>query len=515
MAIIQRSTRRGSFSGGARPSQAIGTFLKIVGDNYQNDGNIRKPANPRGLLFRIEHPENMKGQLVVVKPGSSYVEYARKSQNFPASAKKPEGAAHPAFIPAILKVKSDDPSKDITAGDRVKLGYYPARNQDAVYNLSDEAQTLYIQDVKTGEFKARKLKTASVPVFDLIGYGFELFSRTAKRAFNPATGAPISHPADEIVEGHGSFRVRYDRESRPIVDVILTTQKHFESWDDVDAAVAHGISRKQDIRMDQTFIEVGEGENAELHVFETPRASKEERGNMTPEALDAMLEQRAKDALKEAMEEINALKAQYGVSDIKVWTRNVYCMGREPDAWERKLSGSMTVPMNRIERDIRFNAEYAEAMKNLDENAGFISGERPNDWDIMPDEERKHWFETSYIGIDDVMALRMCLSVTTNPETGDRGFIRKIALTGGSDLVRPAPATNMTVEQAAAFDWDEYRAANEAEQQSQAEQSQQAYYEPEPTYHEPVEPPKRKVQEFEAPEVNDTPVIYNDDDIPF
>ena len=431
-----------------------------------------------------------KDVFALVKPSAGFVEAARNSRNFPANAKTALGAKDPNFIPAMLKVKSDDAAKDITTGDGVKLTFYPAYNQDAVHIMTAEDRVVHMVRPEDKSKYTHNLPETltSVPVVDVVAYGFELFSRAKKSSFNPSNGQLVVTPADTIVSGHGHFSLRYTKDEKALVDIILTRQIQPKSWDEVYELIQKGLSRSMDIRRDVTYIEPnrplpGEEEPA-LHVFRAPFAKQEERNGLNDAQIEELLESKSREETVKANEEFEALREQYQLEELNVWVEESYCMGQDLKSWTREVKGQNGVVANAIEREINYNGDFKDAMDVVRKAGGFpsvgfvsngpggfIANERPANWATMTQEERSEWSRNGRVPRYAVMCLKMSLSITPPKEAGARGFVRKFALEGGEDLVRPQPAANMTPESAAAFDWAAYLAVDEEPEQQYGEQA--------------------------------------------
>lgn len=452
MARVER--KRTFSSGGQRPSNALGVFIKIVGDEPDAQG---KPAKPKGLLFRLEAPEEVKGQYAVVVPGESYVANARTSQNFPRSAVTALGKDHPAFIPSMLVLKVDDRSKDLKMSDRVSLSYYPGRNQDALYTLTQADKQVRIVHPRTQEVTERLLEDIpeSVPVLQVVAYGFRLFSRAAYGAYDPVTGQRVVSKADKVFHGHGYFKVRYS-DDRTLYDIALTSQEHPKTWDDLYANMMRGVS---DDGMHYNNICYVETPDSELFVYSVPRLSNEERKSISSSDERArVVHERVAKAVEEANAEFEQFKARFPLESLNTWMVRSFCLGTSQNYrdWERKMVRNADVPTNAVEREINFNLPYAEAIRKWEGNRGYIALERPAAWPTMSDEERAKWSKDVRILPHEVVGLKMAVSVSVK-EDGSFGFARRFCLTGGEDLVRPYPCLNMTKEAAAAYTLDDYR----------------------------------------------------------
>lgn len=486
MAVVQRSLRRGT-SSGQRPKFTTGTFIKVIGTDYNEDGI---PAQPKGLLFKMKDLNGEKDVFALVKPSAGFVEAARNNRNFPANAKTALGAKDPNFVPAMLKVKSDDAAKDITTGDGVKLTFYPAYNQDATHTMTAEDRVVHMvrPEDKTKYTHNLPETLTSVPAVDVVAYGFELFSRAKKSSFNPSNGQLVVTPADTIVSGYGHFSMRYTKDEKALVDIILTRQIQPKSWDEVYELIQKGLSRSMDIRRDVTYIEPnrplpGEAEPA-LHVFRAPFAKQEERNGLNEAQIEELLESKSREETVKANEEFETLREQYQLDELNVWVEESYCMGQDLKAWARMEKGQNGVVANAIEREINYNGDFKDAMDAVRKAAGFpsvgfisngpggfIANERPANWATMTQEERSEWSRNGRVPRYAVMCLKMSLSITPPKEAGSRGFVRKFALEGGEVLVLPQPAANMTPESAAAFDWGAYLAVDEEPEQQYGEQA--------------------------------------------
>ena len=453
---MARIERKRTFSGGGqRPSNAMGVFIKMVGDDYDAQG---KPTKPKGLLFRLEAPEDVSGSYVVVTPADSYVSNARTSPNFPRSAITPLGKDDPSFIPAMLVLKSDDRSKDLKMGDRASLSYYPGRNQDSVYHLSEADKQVRIVHPRTQEIKERPLDNApdTAPVLQVVAYGFRLFSRAAYGAFDTVTGKRVVTQADKVFNGHGFFKVRYlDDRNQALYDIVLSSEEKPKSWEELHTSIMHGVSDDGDHYNNVFYVETPDNE---LFVYSVPRLTNEERKSVPREERAVVIHERVAKAMEEANGEFEQFKAKFPLESLNTWMVRSFCLGTSQNYgdWERKLVRNTNVPTNAVEREINFNAPYMQAMSKWKGNRGYIALERPAAWPTMSEEERTAWNNDARILPHEVVALKMAVSVTVK-EDGKLGFARRFCLTGGDDLVRPYPCMNMTKEAAAAYTLEDYQ----------------------------------------------------------